>query len=608
MTTAGTLRPDGRFPLATSAEVRRELRRQIRLLPGARKRTVLAVLLLAAGALANVSIPLLLGRIVDLATAEQGASSDASGIALGTSEQAAAGMGLWGLTGLLVCAAVASAGLSALGFYLVSTLSERLIATLREEMVTTALGLPVHEVEEAGTGDLVSRSTDDVAELSKAVTETVPILSTSAFTIGATAVALLGLDLRFVLVLVVLVPLYWVAMRSYLRVAPGRYAAERSALAERARRVLEAIRGQHTVRAFRMEGEMHRRIGWASWDVVERSLLARRTMLTLQIWIAVIECTMLLTALALGYHLVGSGALSVGEVTAASLILIRLRGPLMTIMRVLDVVQSGWASLTRIVGVVADPPQPVPPAGAPEPRGEVELRGVSFSYGSGWAVRDIDLSVPAGGSLALVGASGAGKTTVAALLAGLRVPDAGSVTIDGVEVSTLSDVERGDRLAMVSQDVHVFSGTLREDLTLARPDATDDELLEALRRVRADWFEMFPEGLDTEVGARGRTLTPVASQQLALARILLVDPAVVVMDEATAEAGSAGAGALEDAAEEVKKGRTSIVVAHRLDQAARAERIAVMDAGRVVELGSHDELLAAGGRYAQIWAAWSIGR
>jgi len=305
---------------------------------------------------------------------------------------------------------------------------------------------------------------------------------------------------------------------------------------------------------------------------------------------------------------VREGVLTVGQVTAAMLMLIRLRGPLMMFMRVLDTVQSGYASLTRIVGVVVDPPAPVPDSGAPAAQGRVDMDDISFSYGDDWAVRDVDLHIRPGETVALVGASGAGKTTVAALLAGLRIPDEGSVLVDGVPVSSLSDAERVARLAMISQDVHVFSGTLREDLTLAKPDATDDELLAALDRVRADWIHDLVDGLDTEVGARGHQLEPVEAQQLALARILLLDPKVVVMDEATAEAGSASAGELEIAAEEVTRNRAALVIAHRLDQAARADRVAVMDQGRIVEQGTHAELVAAGGRYTDLWSAWSRGR
>lgn len=579
-----------RFPLATFRQVRREVARQLNRAPRAKPALLLALLLLSLGAYAAVMVPQLMGQIVDLVS--------------GRSERP-----LW-LIGIgLLSAALSGAVLSASGFYLVSRVFERLLANLRQDMVGTALGLPTHRVEDAGSGDLVSRSTDDVAELSAAVTETVPTLTTSVFTVAATVIALFTVDWRFLAVPAVVAPLYYLAARHYLSRAPGRYAAERAAMAERARRVLEAIRGRATVRAFSMEDRVRTEIGNASWDVVLKAIRARTTMLVLNLWMLVAELLMLTITLLVGYYLVVSNAVTVGAVTGAVLMIIRLRGPLNMFMRVLDVVQSGYASLARVVGVVADPPIPIPDSGVAAPQGRVELRHVSFSYGRSWAVRDVNLTIHPGETVALVGASGAGKTTVAALLAGLLVPDRGQVLVDGFPVSALSDRERIARLATVSQEVHVFSGTLRQDLTLARPDATDAELLMVLEKVHArSWFDRLGQGLDTVVGARGVQLDPVAAQQLALARVILLDPAIIVMDEATAEAGSAGAEALEYAAEEVTRDRSALVVAHRLDQASRADRVVVMDSGRVIEEGTHAELLARDGTYHRLWTAWSAGR
>lgn len=579
-----------RFPLATLRQVRREVARQFGRVRHAKLWFLLALVLLGLGAYAGVLVPQLMGQIVDLV--------------MGHTQRS-----LWPIGAGLISAAIAGAVMSACGFYLVARLSERVIANLRQDMIGTALGLPTHRVEDAGTGDLVSRSTDDVAELSAAVTETVPTLSTSLFTVIATVIALFALDWQFLIIPVIVAPVYYFAARLYLAKAPKRYADERAAMAERARRVLEAIRGRATVRAFSMEDRMHTDIGNASWGVVRKGIRARTTMLGLNAWMLVAEFLMLAIALSVGYRLVSTDALTVGAVTGAVLMIIRLRGPLNTFMRVLDVVQSGYASLARVVGVVTDPPVPVPDSGVDIPQGRVELRDVSFSYGDAWAVRNIDITIAPGETVAIVGASGAGKTTVAALVAGLRVPDAGEVLVDGHLVSSLSDRERIARLAMVSQEVHVFSGTLRQDMTLAKPDATDAELHSALALVHAgSWFDRLPQGLDTVVGARGIQLDPVAAQQLALARILLLDPAVVIMDEATAEAGSAGAGALEDAADQVTRDRSALVVAHRLDQASRADKILVMDSGQVVEHGTHDQLLARGGIYHRLWSAWTAGR
>lgn len=581
-----------RFPLASYVQVRGAVGAQIRQLEGAGKQAVGALILLIFGSAANVAVPWQLGRIIDLVVN----SPDT----------------VWrdlGVTGIgLILAALASAVFSALGFYLISRLSERVIANLREEMIGTALGLPTHRVEDAGTGDLVSRSTDDVAELSTAVTETIPQLASAIFSVGATAVALVTLNWQFLLVPLLTVPVYLLGARTYLRDAPPRYAAERASMGERARRVLEAIHGRETVRAFRMEDTMHEGVREASQAVVDNGYNARKTMVTLQIKMTLADFLLIVSGLLVGFWTVSNGELTVGAVTAAMLMLIRVNGPIMSIMRVLDTLQSGYASLQRIVGVVIDPPKPVPDSGAPARSGEVVMDNVSFSYGGGWAVRGVNVEIRPGETVALVGASGAGKTTVAALLAGLRVPAEGRVLVDGVEVSTLSDSERVARLAMISQDVHVFSGTLREDLTLAKPDATDGELLAALERVQADWFHSLNDGLDTEVGASGHQLEPVEAQQLALARILLLDPKVVVMDEATAESGSAGAGDLEVAADEVTRGRAALVVAHRLDQAARSDKVLVMADGKVVEEGTHEQLVAAGGRYTTLWSAWAAGR
>lgn len=587
-----------RFPTAHWPEVRRVLGRHLRLIPGARRIALFSVVLLAAGSAATIFIPILLGRVVDVVI---GVSDGGQ-----TLQDGLRSLGVLGI--LLAISAIVGAALSAWGFYMVAQTTEQVIANLREEMVGTALGLPVHRVEDAGTGDLVSRSTDDVAALSSAVTQTAPTIANSAFSIGVSAVALVSLSWHYIVVVFFAGCLYTVACRSYLKNAPERYAAERASVADRARRLLEAVRGKETVRAFGLEDQMHDDLNETSLAVVNNGFRARRTMMVLQLWMTTVECVMLTTGLVIGYIVVQSQTLSVGAVTAAMLMLIRLRGPMMGLMRVLDTIQSGYASLARIVGVVQDPPEPTPPAGAPARVGRVEMDHVSFSYGDGWAVKDISLTIEPGETIALVGSSGAGKTTVAALLAGLRVPDTGRVTVDGVEVSHLSDSERVARLAMVSQDVHVFSGSLRDDLHLAAPDATDEELIDALERVGADWYSQLADGLDTEIGARGITLEPVYAQQLALARMLLLDPKVVVMDEATAEAGSVGAESLEEAAEVVTRGRSALVVAHRLDQAARADRVLVMADGVVVEQGRHEELLSFEGRYSKLWAAWRKGR
>ncbi|WP_426716119.1 ABC transporter ATP-binding protein [Corynebacterium auriscanis] len=719
-----------RFPLATWAQVRREIGAQVRAVPGARRLSLVALLLMALGAWATVSVPRLLGQTVDVVRQVTTGESSESVANSRQWRQLMMDTGLGLIGAKMLVAAMLGGVASAAGYYLMSKVSERIIANLRETMVGTALGLPLHQVEDAGTADLVSRSTDDVAEVSAAITETLPLLSKSVFLIVATATALISIDPRLLLcTLVAFVP-YWWGARRYLRIAPERFAAERAGMAERARRVLEAIHGRATIRAFRMENTMHERIESASWDVVTKGLRARMALLRLQLWVTAGEFLLTASVLVGGFYFVRAGWVSVGAVTGAGLMVIRLRGPIMHVMRELDVIQSAYASLARIVGVSVDPPQQVPdyvgagdvgagdvgaagtpgssssgsscsapscsgpscsapgqhslpgadlhslPASgrqscpapaqqslpAPAQRSlpgadlhslpgtsanqspAVELRHVTFRYagssagfhvrgsvtadgpvvgpvvgpaddstesatGSPVAVDDVSFCVYPGQTVALVGASGAGKTTVASLLMGLRVPDSGEVLVAGAPVSLLSDAQRSQRIAMVTQEVHTFAGTLREDLNLAKPDVTDEQIREAVARVGAlDWLDSLPEGLDTVVGEQGMRLNPVVAQQLALARVLLMDPPVVVMDEATAEAGSAQATALEDAAAEVLRDRSALVVAHRLDQARAADRVLVMESGRIVESGPHDQLVSQGGRYAEMWAAWIRGR
>ncbi|WP_341540429.1 ABC transporter ATP-binding protein [Pseudonocardia endophytica] len=236
-------------------------------------------------------------------------------------------------------------------------------------------------------------------------------------------------------------------------------------------------------------------------------------------------------------------------------------------------------------------------AGRSGPGDSVRVESVRFQYDAGGprVLDDVDLTVGTGERLAVVGASGAGKTTLAGVVAGIHEPATGSVA-------------RPERTAVITQESHVFAGTLRDNLTLAAPDATDEQIRDALETTGADGLvELLPDGLDTDVGARGTALTPAQAQQVALARVVLADPDLAILDEATAEAGSTHAELLARAADAVLRGRTGLVIAHRLSQAAACDRIVVMERGRIVENGSHDELVAAGGRYARLWNSWNRG-
>ncbi len=584
-----------RFPVAGFRETMAHLGQLTR---HHRGRLAVALAVLVGAAWAGIMVPKLMGRIVDVVLADGGIGDVAR------------------LAGLMALAAACAGLLSGLGFRLLAGLAERAIADLREDMVSTVLRLPVQRVERAGAGDVVSRATDDVAQVSTAVTQTLPVAAGAVFTVLVSIAGVGSVDWRFMLAFLVVLPVHWLAVRTYLRVAPPVYAAERAAMAERARVMLSTIHGRPAVRAFRLEGRRRAGISRWSWQTVRHTVDARITHNMTMMRMHLAEFLGTAVTLVLGFHLVRAGHVTVGGATAAMLLFMRLFSPLTRMVMVLDVAQSGATSLTRIVGVLRERPAP---HGAAEPesgRG-VELSGVGFSYGgrpdARPAVRDVDLIIAPGETVALVGSSGAGKSTLAAIVAGLRPATTGTVRVCGHDMTADAETARGRIVALVTQEVHVFEGTLREDLVLGvdagvRGQVRDDEILAALASVGADWVDRLPDGLDTLVGHGGMRLDPVAAQQVALARLVLADPPVVVLDEATAEAGSAGAGELGEAALKVIEGRTALIVAHRLDQAAAADRVAVMEDGRIIECGPHADLVRAGGRYAELWRAWERGR
>lgn len=583
---------DAKLPIADARSVRHEIRRALR---GQGLRLVAVVATMVAGAALGLVPSWALGRMVDVVIEGEGTGR------------------IWLLGAVMIGAALAFAGFTALGVVLSSKLFETVLARLRERMFTKSLSLPLGRVERAGSGDLVSRATDDVEEVSRAINTVAPALSTSLFTVLLTAVGLTALDWRFLGAIVVTVPVYAFAVRWYLRSAPGIYAAERVSMGLRAQQVLGAIRGLRTVHAYDMAPPLARRIGTHSWEVARWTMRARIVQNRFYGRLNVGQFVAMASLLVIGYFLVGADALTVGATTTAMLLFLRLFEPIDDLLLVIDELQSALASLARIVGVIQVGEgrdaeireQPRLPG-----RGVLEARNVSFGYAPGREVlRGVDIELQPGEAVALVGTSGAGKSTLAAMLAGVRTPDSGRICFGGVDIADTLETERAQRITLVTQEVHVFAGTLREDLALAAPAADDAAMESAMRTVLAgDWFDLLPDGLDTVVGETGHQLTAMQAQQVALARLLLVDPPVVILDEATADAGSAGASLLERAAEAALDGRSALIVAHRLGQTRNADRILLMDNGRIVEEGTHDDLVARGGRYAELWDAWSRHR
>lgn len=512
-----------------------------------------------------------------------------------------------GVIAVITVAAIIGGVLAGWTSVLISSLGETMLAGLREATVERALTLPVATVERAGKGDLLSRVGDDVSVIGKAVADVVPNLVSAVLLVVVSLAAMTGLDWRLGLAGAVALPMYAMALRWYLPRSGPIFAAERVAMGERAQALVSSMTGARTVRAYGLEERHLAEIDRASGRARDLAIgvfslftrLAGRGNRAEFIGLSVI--------LVVGFVLVRDGHVTVGAATAAALLFHRLFNPIGMLLFTFDEVQSAGASLARLVGVVDLPAPTASVAHATPASAELRLNGVTFSYDDDRdAVRGVDLRLAPGERVALVGATGAGKSTVAALAAGSLVPTAGEVTIGGVALPDLGDRLR-EQVVIVSQEVHVFAGPLIEDLRLARPTATALDAEAALATVGADgWVRALESGVDTVVGEGGHVLTAAQAQQLALARLVLADPPVAILDEATAEAGSAGARDLEAAADAATRGRTTLVVAHRLTQAASADRVLVLDDGVVVESGTHAELVAAQGRYARLWTAWSV--
>ena len=449
--------------------------------------------------------------------------------------------------------------------------------------------------------------------MAEAVRYALPTLVRSALTIALTLLALALLDWRFLLVVLIAVPIQVGTVRWYTRTAGPVYAAGRVAVAGQQQQLLDSYAGAGTVLAFGLARRHTTLIASRSTAAVDLSLRGVGLLSRFFSRLNLAEYVALAGVLTVGYLLVGGGAVTIGAATAAALYLHNLFNPINAALGLADEVQVARAGLARLVGI-ADLPGPAAAAGERLIAGDgppaIVVSGVRHAYRPGQGVlRGVDLKVRAGERLALVGANGAGKTTLAALVAGVHHPQAGEIRLGERDVAYLTYAELRRRVAIISQDVHVFAGSLADDLRLARPDSSAEDLWAALNRVgAAEWVRALPHGPDTVVGEGGHRLTDEQAQHLALARLVLADPPVVILDEATADAGSAGARVLEKAADRVLAGRTAIVVAHRLTQAAEADRVAVMADGRIVECGTHDALVAAGGRYAALWTAWSAGR
>ena len=507
--------------------------------------------------------------------------------------------------GILFVSSILYAGLSFLARRRSYLLGETVFAQLREEFLESVLALPLVEVERAGTGDLLSRTTNDIEALSRTVRFAMPEWLVAIVQAVLTLIAMAIVSPLATVASLVSLPILFFSTRYYLHYATPGYRRERMSYATMSGSVSETAEGARTVDAHRLGHRQGQRI---EANIRESFYSEMYTLLMRMVWFPTVESAF---ALAVATTLAWSGWLAlhhditIGAATTVTLYVVQINDPIDRIVSWLDELQVGQTSLARLVGVsvVRDDR----PTEGIEPSNEtIIMNDVRYAYRPGFDVLNgVSLTIRPGERLAIVGPSGAGKSTIGRLLAGIDAPRSGSVMVGDVALASMPLPMLRRHVALVTQEHHIFIGTVHENLALAQPEATDDEILRALEAVDAlEWVQALPDGILTELGTTGYQVSPAQAQQLALARLVLSDPHTLVLDEVTAMLDPRAARHLERSLVAVLRGRTVVAIAHRLHTAHDADRVCVVVDGKIAELGTHDELVALDGEYASLWRSW----
>jgi len=493
---------------------------------------------------------------------------------------------------------------------LAATAGERFLHSLRVASFDKLQALPLGFFERERAGVLVSRLTSDVQSLNELVREALVEIVGSALQIVLTIVALVFLSPPLAAISLVALPILVASSWSFHHGAGRAYHAIRDRVAETLTVLQEGLAGVRVVQAFRREQRTLDRYQPRSQAQVSAWRRASFVNIRLFAFLPLAQALALIVVLLAAASMYRNGNITIGTITAFVLYLIQLFDPIGRFTEWLGEFRQGLAALAKIVGLLE-----VPVAITQKPtavelphEGTLALRGVTFGYRKRRVVRNLTLEVAAGEHVALVGATGAGKSTVAKLLTRQYDPQQGRIELGGVDLrdATLASLRR--QIVLLPQEGHLFTGTIADNVRLAHPEASDDEVRGALHTIGTlDRFESLPQGLDTDVQTRGLRLSAGERQLVGIARIALADPAVIVLDEATSSLDPATEVVVENALAAVAEGRTVITIAHRLSTAQRADRVAVMEHGRLVEVASHEELVKQGDRYARLWGSWQAG-